>query len=343
MRVLVVKMSSLGDVIHTLPAVSDAVAALPDLEIDWVVEEAFADVPGWHPAVRRVIPVALRRWRRKGPRALLGGEWGAFRRDLRSEQYDLVIDAQGLLKSAVVARMARGPVVGLDRDSARERAACLFYQRRLAVPKGQHAITRVRKLFAAALDYRLPARPPDYGLARHRFALEPLAAQAGYVVFLHGTTWSTKHWPEAYWTELARQAAGAGLQVQLPQGSAEERERAERIAATVAGATVLPDLSLTQIAAHIAGARAVVAVDTGLAHLAAALDVPGITLYGATEPGLTGTEGRNQRHLQADFPCAPCLSRHCHHGAEGEIWPGCYSTLKPGQVWSVLSGLVGVQ
>lgn len=334
MRVLVVKMSSLGDVIHTLPALTDAAAAIADVQFDWVVEEAFAEVPAWHPAVDRVIAVGLRRWRKRPLRALAGSEWRRFRAALRQRRYDQVIDAQGLIKSAFITRLTRGPRAGLDRASAREPWASLAYRQRLHVPKGEHAITRVRRLFAQALGYPVPGGEPDYGLDRSGFATE--AGAKPYVVFLHGTTWPTKLWPQAYWSELARRVTAAGLEVRLPQGNAEERQRAQDIAEGADGVTMLPRLGLTELAGQLAGARAVVAVDTGLAHMAAALDVPCVALYGATEPGLTGTWGRNQQHLQAEFPCAPCLSRHCHHGAEGDVWPGCYSTVAPDRVWSVL-------
>ena len=144
MRVLLVKTSSLGDLIHSFPAITDAARALPGIRFDWLVEESFAEVPQWHPAVARVVPVAVRRWRRGWHRAWKSGELRAFRRDLRQQEYDLVLDAQGLLKSALPALLARGPRAGLDRSSAREGLAALFYQRRLPVARGQHAIERVR-------------------------------------------------------------------------------------------------------------------------------------------------------------------------------------------------------
>ncbi|HIQ53746.1 MAG TPA: lipopolysaccharide heptosyltransferase I, partial [Pseudomonas pachastrellae] len=146
MRVLLIKTSSLGDVIHTLPALTDAARAIPGIRFDWVVEEGFAEIPSWHPAVDAVIPVAIRRWRKKPLQAVRSGEWGNFKRRLRETQYDLVIDAQGLLKSAWLTRYARAEVVGLDKSSAREPLAARFYQRRLAVAWGQHAVERTRQL-----------------------------------------------------------------------------------------------------------------------------------------------------------------------------------------------------
>jgi heptosyltransferase-1 len=368
MRVLIVKTSSLGDVIHTLPALTDAARALPGIRFDWVVEEAFAEIPRWHPAVDVVIPVAVRRWRKHPLQARRSGEWAAFRAAIRTREYDAVIDAQGLLKSAWLARHARGPLHGLDRQSAREPLASLFYRHRHAVAWGRHAVLRVRELFANALNYGLPADAASapgrgamgmdpYGLDRTRLQAAPaasaaaLAADTPYLVFLHGTTWDTKHWPEAYWRALAEQATAQGWQVRLPWGSPGERARAERIAAGLANAVVLPRLPLAGIAGEIAGARACVAVDTGLGHLAAALAVPTVSLYGPTNPGFTGAWGFGQRHLAADFPCAPCLRKQCNYAPTPadrarpdfeRVQPPCFSRLPPQHVWAELMALPGV-
>lgn len=225
MRVLLVKTSSLGDVIHTLPALTDAARAIPGIQFDWVVEEGFAEIPAWHPAVARVIPVAIRRWRKNLWQTLRNGEWRRFKQRLKEVDYDLVIDAQGLLKSAWLTRyVGKTPVAGLDRDSAREPLASRFYRRAYPVAWGQHAVERTRQLFAQALDYPLPESVGDYGLDREQLAdADP---GAPYLVFLHGTTWVTKHWPEAYWRELAERMCERGWSVRLPWGSAAERERA---------------------------------------------------------------------------------------------------------------------
>lgn len=358
MRALIVKTSSLGDVIHTLPAVTDAAHALPGIRFDWVVEEAFGEIPRWHPAVERVIPVALRRWRQHPLQARRSGEWGAFRAALGARRYDAVIDAQGLLKSAWLSRFARGPRHGLDRRSAREPLASLSYQHRHHVAWGRHAVLRVRELFAQALGYALPAEAAaapapgsnPYGLERTRIL--PAAGTVGttpYLVFLHGTTWSTKHWPEFYWRQLAELATAAGWQIHLPWGNADERARAQRIADQLRGAQVLPQLPLAGIAAELAGARACVAVDTGLGHLAAALAVPTVSLYGPTNPGFTGSWGANQLHLAADFPCAPCLKKHCTYEASAAeraaadfalAQPRCFTRLPPARVWQAVRSLI---
>lgn len=331
MRVLLVKLSSLGDVIHTLPALTDAWHAVPDIHFDWVVEEGFAEIPGWHPAVAHAIPAALRRWRRdwRSTRA----ERHAFRARLRAQRYDRVIDAQGLIKSALVARQAIGPRWGLDRASAREPLAAWTYRHRVRVPREQHAVSRTRALFAAALDYSIPNTVADYGLAHERLPVPSTAP--GDLLFLHGTTWPSKHWPEAYWCELMALVAADGLRVLLPWGDETEHARAERIAAAGAGhGFVLPRSSLGELAALIASARIVIGVDTGLAHLAAALGTPSVTLYGATRPDRTGTFGEAQIHLSARFPCSPCLTRECGYRGASVVRPACYEALDPARVWA---------
>jgi heptosyltransferase-1 len=314
-RVLLIKTSSLGDVIHTLPALSDALAAIPGIQFDWVVEEGFAEIPAWHPAVARVIPVAIRRWRKHLWQTFRNGEWRRFKSRLREQPYDLVLDAQGLLKSAWLTRYVNAPVAGLDRDSAREPAACRFYHRLYAVPREQHAVQRTRQLFAQALGYALPAGTGAYGLSRAQLA-DPQPEP--YLVFLHGTTWASKHWPEASWRALAEQMTALGWAVRLPWGNDTEKERAQRIIGSLDGAALLPRLNLAGLAKVIAGARACVAVDTGLGHLAAALDVPSVSLYGPTLPDRVGAYGRSQVHLCATGPHAGNGDRHqpCFEGLD---------------------------
>ncbi|MCL2899306.1 lipopolysaccharide heptosyltransferase RfaC [Brenneria tiliae] len=294
MRVLIIKTSSMGDVLHTLPALTDAMLALPGIEFDWVVEEGFAQIPGWHPAVSRVLPVAIRRWRKSWFSAKTRRERAHFKQQLRKYRYDAVIDAQGLIKSAaLVTRLARGKKHGLDYRSAREPLASWFYNYRHHVGRRQHAVERVRELFAASLHYKKPAERGDYAIAA-RF-LDQLPADANqYLVFLHATTRDEKHWPESRWRELISQLEPSGLRIKLPWGAEHEHQRALRLAAGFSHVEVLPRLTLQQVAEVLAGARAMVSVDTGLSHLTAALDRPNITLYGPTDPGLIGGYGLNQ-------------------------------------------------
>jgi heptosyltransferase-1 len=281
-RVLFVKTSSLGDVVHNCPAVSDAARAIPGAQIDWVVEEPFAQVAAMHPSVRRVITVAVRRWRSAAWRPTTWREIGEFRRALAAERYDAVIDTQSLLKSALIAACAHGPRHGLDAASAREPLAARLYGTRHAVPRELHAVERNRRLAAAALGYPVPPSL-EYGLRAPRATDE-----SNPVVFLTMTSRDDKLWPEQSWIELGR---GLGMNVVLPWGSEAERQRAERIAKALPEARVLPRQTIADLATLFAGARAVAGVDTGLTHLAAALGARTVGIYCGSDAALTGIYG----------------------------------------------------
>jgi heptosyltransferase-1 len=288
-RVLFVKLSSLGDVIHHLPAISDLRSRRPEIAIDWAVEEAYAPLVQLHPAVARAIPVALRRLRSS---PLSPAAWGALsgvRGALRAAPYDWIVDTQGLLKSVAVARLARGPVFGYDSRSIRERAAARFYDQTIAVAKKLHAVERNRRLVGAVFGYR-PEGLPDYGLGGS-FAAPAWSPEGGYVVALHASSRSGKRWPDDHWVALASRLAGEGLALVYPGGSSRERADALRLAAASPAALAAPEMTLPEAAALLANARAVVGVDTGLTHLAVALGTPTVGIYVATQPGLTGLQG----------------------------------------------------
>lgn len=332
---LLIKTSSLGDVIHTLPALTDAQRARPDIRFDWVVEESLAEIPRWHPAVDQVIPVAIRRWRKHPLKTWRGGEWRAFKRTLAERSYDLIIDAQGLLKSAFLTRLSPAPSAGYDARSIREPLASRFYDLHYSVSRQLHAVERIRRLFALALDYPVPEELGDYGIDIARLPQVSVPDEP-YAVLCHGTTWRTKLWPEAYWRELAERLSQRGYKVLLPWGNDEERGRAERIATGLEGVALLPRMTLWQVAAVLARARFVVSVDTGLGHLTAALGVPAVALYGPTDPSLTGSYGRNQQVLAAALPCAPCLGKRCRlpkaQQAQAPAWPPCLASLTPEKI-----------
>ena len=333
MRVLLVKTSSLGDVIHTLPAISDALRVDPGLTFDWVVEEAYADLPTRHPGVARVIPVALRRWRSNPLAALLGGEVIRFVRDLRAERYDLIIDAQGLIKSAVIAWAARGRRIGFNRESVRERLAASSYHHGLRVSRRLHAIARVRRLFSLVFNYPLPRSVADFGLCSAR----PLEAGGRpCLMFLHGTAWQTKLWPEPYWVRLTRMATDHGFDVRFPWGSDEERLRAKRIIAAAGAGVMSAHLELPELIPEMMSMAGVVGGDSGLVHLAAACGLPVVALYGPTDVALTGAVGERCSDLAADFECSPCLLKACTWRGEAEVDPPCFTDLTPERVWQTL-------
>jgi len=328
-RVLVVKTSSLGDVIHSLPALTDAARAIPDIQFDWVVEKSFAEVPSWHPAVDRVIPVSVRRWRKHPVQAWRSGEWAEFKQQVGRYSYDAVIDAQGLLKSAWLTRYAIGVRYGLDKASAREPAAAHFCDRPIHVAKKQHAVERVRQLFAKALGYSIDGQL-DKVLGEYNLSFQ--SERQNSVVLLHGTTWASKHWPERSWVELSRLLLEAGYQVKLPWGNEDEKARAKRIAGE-STAEVLPKMSLSELATLLSASAGCVSVDTGLGHLAAAVDTPTLALFGPTNSALTGFYGKNQQILQSAFHCAPCMLRECKYQLAPGEFPPCFEELTASHVF----------
>lgn len=293
-RILLIKTSSLGDVIHNLPVATDIRAHFPNAQIDWVVEESFADIPRMHPAVNQVMTVAMRRWRKQLFSAKTWSEIAAFKKSIQQNYYDAIIDTQGLLKSAIIMSAANGVKHGYDKDSIREPLASRFYDRTYTISYQQHAVVRNRTLAALSLGYTPSTGAPDYGIsAKHTknntsVSLMDIGLQADYVVGLHGTSRDSKLWPTTYWVDLGRQLAQQNLNLALPWANEAEFNRAGEIAQQLQNATVLPKLSIAELAGVIANAQAAVGVDTGLSHLAAALDKPTIAIYTDTNPALTG-------------------------------------------------------
>lgn len=288
-QILFVKLSSLGDVVHNLPAVTDLARHLPGARVAWAIEEAYAPLAAMHPAVAQVIPVGLRSLRAQ---PFMAERWRAItaaRRALAAHRWDRVIDTQGLLKSALVASAARGRSFGLDRASAREPVAARFYDEVIAVPRELHAVERNRRLAGRAMGYE-PAGGADYGLRAPAVAPSWIPAPR-YAVLLHAASRPDKQWPEERWVELARRLAAAGDACVFPGGSLAERGTAARLAQQVPGAIAAPAMDLAAVAALLAGAARVVGVDTGLTHLAVALGRPTVGLYRATDPALTGLHG----------------------------------------------------
>jgi heptosyltransferase-1 len=302
--ILFIKTSSLGDVIHHMPAVSDARAHRPQARIGWVVEEAFAPLVRLHRAVDTVIPVASRRWRRALFSAATWHEIGAFKAAMRAQTHDTVIDAQGLLRSALIARIARGRRHGYDRDSVRERAAAWLYDVHHHVDRGLHAITRNRMLTAQVLGYPLDT-PLEFGLDRAALAQAGATRDA---ILLHATARPEKEWLVSDWIALARALAARGYRPILPWGTERERLRSNAIAAEVPQALVPERAALDAVARMIARAALVVGVDTGLLHLAAALGVPLVAIFAGTEPRQHGPLGTGKMEIVGSAGAPPSLA-----------------------------------
>lgn len=288
MRILIVKTSSMGDVVHALPAVSDIARAFPEAQIDWLVEKGFAAMPQQHRAVRRVIPLQWRKWRKSLRSPETRAALSAWRAEMGREPYDLVIDMQGLVKSALFACFARGPRAGYDWGSAREPLATLLYRRKATVSRSLHAVDRCRQLAAALLGYPAPTTPPDFGLKAAPDAWTP--GPGPFAALIPCASRPEKLWPEADWVAVGQALKARGWQVAVFWGSPEEEQRAHTIAQAIGG-TVPPFLTVAQVADSLAQAQAVVGLDTGMSHLAAAHGRPTVGIYCDHEPGLAGLRG----------------------------------------------------
>jgi heptosyltransferase-1 len=339
MKVLIVRLTSMGDVVQTLPAIEDASRAVPDISFDWVVEESFADIPAWHSRVEKVIASSLRRWKKDAAAAIKNKELTDLIKSIRSTKYDAVIDLQGEMKSAMLTRLARGKRFGYDSRSVHEWGAQAAYHRRFRVTKGRHSITRMRELMAKALGYAVPAVDVEYGVDSALLPTPTIDLPKRFVVLVHSTSWKSKNWHEDRWCDLASIAASNGYTPVIPWGSQSERERSERIAGDVG--VVLPEMSIADKAAIISRASAVVGLDTGLTHIAAAFDVPGLSIYGATDPLLVGATGRNQVNLTSTFECRFCHLKKCIYDVPPEMKPACLLEFEPAGVWRRVEELIG--
>ncbi|MDE2598226.1 MAG: lipopolysaccharide heptosyltransferase I [Rhodocyclaceae bacterium] len=278
MHILLLKTSSMGDLVHNCPAVSDILAHFPQASIDWVAEEAYVPIPQLHPGVHKVIPIAWRRWRKNLFSAQIRAEIRDFLKELRATRYDYVLDSQGLLKSVAIAHLAkRDKIVGGSWTSIREGLASCFYDQRLPISWSRHVVDRCRAIASGALGYPLDTAP------RYGIHADPLRAdwlpQGPYAVLMHAASRPEKLWAEDNWLHLGNVLATRGISAVLPWGSKEEKARSERLAARLPGAVVPPLMSLDIAARFLAGARVVVGLDTGFTHLAAALARPTVGIF----------------------------------------------------------------
>lgn len=285
-KILIVRTSSLGDLVHMLPAISDISRHVPDARMDWVVEEGFAEIPRWHPAIHDVIQVAHRRWRKHWWSPQSRAQRAALRNELDGRQYDIVLDMQALMKSIWLVRQTHGLRHGLDRKSAREPLASLFYDVKHKVNFWQPAVIRQRELAAAAFGYHYEG-PPDFGLNRFTEG----ARIQPYAVIMPSASRDDKLWPEEDWRQVFDHLRAQGLGLRLLSGNTAETERARALVAGRDDAKVLPRMSLTEIAGVLACARIMVGLDSGLTHLSAGLGRPTIGIYKASTPVRTPLEG----------------------------------------------------
>ena len=333
-------MSSLGDIIHTFPAITDLVNHYKkqkiDVQIDWLVEEAFSQIIKWHPNVSNVIPIALRRWR-KNISINSYKELKICIKTIRHNKYDVIIDAQGLFKSAVFSRLAAGKnSFGFDRMSARETIASYLYKHKISVTTKLHAILRIKQLFAKSFGYTYE-EVIDYGLAKHT---KPKTNK--YIMFCHGTTWQSKHWPEKYWQELAKLCAQQKITVRIPCYNNIEKQRADSIASNANSKyiKVLEKMSLEKMKSILEKASLVIAVDTGLGHLAAALNTPTILLYSATDPSLTSPISKTHITMQHKLECSPCKKRVCIYKTQQQPAAACFDAVTPKNVLERITQLL---
>jgi len=283
MKILLVRVSSLGDVLHNLPLVADILRHHPGAQVDWVVEEGYVSLVRLNPMVRKVIPFALRRWKKGIKDAAVRAELRGFFEDLRAEQYDYVFDTQGLIKTGIIMAAARvrpgGQKIGLangTEDSGYEGISRVFHTRSIAVEPRTHAVARGRQVVAAALGYTVNSAP-DFGLPPPGAARPAWMPGGDYAVFFHGTAREAKKWAPAHWIALGQ--ALAPLTILLPWGSPREQQEAEALAAALPNARVLPKLSMMDAVELARHAALAVGVDTGLTHIAAAFVRPTVEIY----------------------------------------------------------------
>lgn len=294
MRVLIVKLSSMGDVVHSMPALQDIRTAFPGAQIDWVVEPAYAPLVRRVDGIGDVIECAMRRWRAAWWTSAVRGEWRALRSRLKSTRYDAVLDLQGLTKSALVARLANGVSHGLANQtegSSFEWPAAWLVNRAIRVESHIHALDRARALAATALEFK-PQGAPLYGLRARRAAEK---AERPTVAFVHGSSRDDKLWPQAQWISLGKRLIDAGWRIALPQGGEVEQTRAEMIGAALQFdrtnlVEVWPTLKLDAMVDRLASTQGVIGVDSGLSHLAVALNLPHVQIYNFPTAWRTGPQ-----------------------------------------------------
>ncbi|MBC7755953.1 MAG: lipopolysaccharide heptosyltransferase I [Bdellovibrio sp.] len=294
MNILIIKLSSLGDVLHNLPIVWDIRAQYPEAKIDWLVEESYlsllapllsnADFKG----IDNIIPIAMRRWKKNLLSDQTRKEWRGFRQNFQTTQYDVIIETQGLLKAAWLTRLAkRSPnaaIAGLGNateESGFEPLVRWFYTDSVQVPLRCHAVERSRWVAAAALNLPEPKNQPQFypPIFLQSLQTNETPFNKPYVLFFHATARAAKQWSEANWIALGNALAKQGKQVILPWGNAQEKAVSKRLSTQIPNSIVSPAFNINEWFGVIANAALTVGVDTGLTHLSAMMNTPTIELY----------------------------------------------------------------
>ena len=287
----------MGDLMHALPALTEAKEHIADISFDWVVDKNFASVPSWHPLVDKTIVTDHRNWRRQLFSKKSRESLKEALNEINETNYDLVVDMQNNIKSALVSYLSKHSVVGMDAKSVREYPAHLAYSTKINVDKKLHAIERQKKLLAEALDYSSSMNNVDYGALLEGFIKPNMSLPSKYIVLVQNASWVTKQWSITKWQKLIQYLDGKDIKMILPSGNLNELERAKEISSVSTKAQALDLMPLNEIAYIIKNANFCICSDTGLAHLSALSGTPSITLYGPTETSLIGTYGENQIHI----------------------------------------------
>ncbi len=335
MRILFIKLSSMGDIVHALASITDAVEHASSLEIDWVIDTNFQDIAKLHPHIQKIILTDHRHWRKKPFTSIPA--ISRFIKQLRLKKYDLILDGQTNWKSALISLLARGKRVGLDKRSCREYIAHFAYQIKHTVSRNQHAVEHLREFFSLALGYPKPKSPPNFSIhiPKEKNPL-PLELPNRYYACIHAASWKTKLWPAEFFARLIQKIPH---QVVLFWGSEKEKKRAEWIAEKTKNALVLPKLSLIAIAKILSKAEGVVSVDTGLGQLAGALNRPLVGIHGPTDPKKVGSIGKNVAHIHSSLSCFPCHKQRCLFQGRSHKKPACLEQISPETVWKLLQNI----
>ena len=295
-RILLIKTSSLGDIIHNFPAVTDLAKEFPSSRIDWVVEEGYSFLPQLHLHINNVIPIAIRRWRKMRNLRRNFSEIRNFLKQLRKVKYDTVIDSQGLLKSAILCPIARGTTHGLDISSAKEPVS-LIYNKTYRVDKRYHAIERNRTLYGDSLGYEVCGRPCyDLNLTtlrNHEITLPPKP----FAILIAFSSKADKSWSSQNWVALGNKINKFGIKTIFLAGNNPDQSCANLISNQILNSEVFPISSLHTISVLMSHAKLVVGLDTGLTHLAAAFGKPTVGIFCSTDPSKTGVCGGLRKTL----------------------------------------------